>query len=279
MEYVKNLKDFGFKTNNQVFVIAELGINHGGSIETARNMIDSVSRTGADAVKFQTYLTEKRVPKDSPIFNVLKKCELSFVAFAELKEYARSQNLDFFSTPFDFESVDFLNSIDCDLYKIASFDVVNHKFLKKVAKNGKPVLMSVGMSSLKEIHEAYKILRSEIKDVAILHCISSYPTQENAAHLSAIFKLKEEFDCIIGQSDHTNDIRVPVYAVAAGAQILEKHFKIDDSMECVDSAVSITEIQMTKLVKEVRAVEKILGNPEFGVRQEEKGIEQYRRFS
>ena len=271
--------DFGFNTNHQVYIIAEIGINHGGDIEVAKKMIDSVSRTGANAVKFQTYITEKRVPKDSPIFSVLKKCELSFDAFIELKKYAQTKKLDFFSTPFDFESIDFLASIHCELYKIASFDIVNHKLLKKIAETKVPVLMSVGMSSLKEIHEAYDILKSEINHIAILHCISSYPTPENAAHLSSIYKLKEEFDCVIGQSDHTNDIIVPIYAVAAGAQILEKHYKIDDQMDCIDSPVSITEKQMTKLVYEVRRVERILGNLEFGIREEEKDIEQYRRFS
>ena len=130
---MKNLKDFGINTDNKTYIIAEIGINHGGDINLAKKLIDSVARTGADAVKFQTYLTEKRVSKDSPIFDILKKCELPFQAFKELQIYANKLNLDFFSTPFDNESVEFLESINMNLYKIASFDIVNKELLKKVA--------------------------------------------------------------------------------------------------------------------------------------------------
>ena len=122
---MKKLKDFGFNTTNNTYVIAEIGINHGGDLNLAKRMIDSVKKTGADAVKFQTYKTEKRVPNDSPIFEILKKCELSYKAFEELQTYAKSLGIDFFSTPFDNESVDFLHQIKCDIYKIASFDLVN----------------------------------------------------------------------------------------------------------------------------------------------------------
>jgi sialic acid synthase SpsE len=277
MTYLKNLRSFGFNTDNQTYIIAEVGINHGGDIELAKKLIESVARTGADAVKFQTYLTEKRVPKESPIFDVLKKCELPFEAFAELQAYAENLNIDFFSTPFDEESVDYLHSINCDLYKIASFDVVNKTLLKKVASLKKPVIMSVGMANLDEINTAYKILKSRTSDIAILHCISSYPTEEKDANLSAIFKLKESFDCIIGQSDHTNDIVVPLNAVAAGAQILEKHFKIDDNMDCIDAPVSITEKQLKELVDGVRRIEKIFGAPIFETRECEKSALIYRR--
>ena len=130
---MKNLKKYGFSTDNKVYVIAEIGLNHGGDINTAKQLIDSASRTGVDAVKFQTYLTEKRVPKNSPIFDILKKCELPFEAFKELKDYTETYNIEFFSTPFDEESVDFLESINCALYKVASFDVVNYKLLSKIA--------------------------------------------------------------------------------------------------------------------------------------------------
>jgi N,N'-diacetyllegionaminate synthase len=279
MEYIKKLRDFGFNTDNHTYIIAEVGINHEGDINLAKRLIESVARTGADAVKFQTYLTEKRVPKDSPIFDILKKCELPFEAFAELKDYANELSLDFFSTPFDSESVDYLQSINCDLYKIASFDVVNKKLLKKISETQKPVIMSIGMANMDEVNEAYEILKSKTSKIAILHCISSYPTIEEDANLSVIYKLKESFDCLIGQSDHTNDILVPLYAVAAGAQILEKHFKIDENMDCIDSAVSITEKQLKELVNRVRKVEKIFGDVKFGVRSAEKEIAQYRRFN
>ena len=276
---MKNLKDFGFNTNNKTYVIAEIGINHGGDINLAKKMIDSVSRTGADAVKFQTYITEKRVSKDSPIFDILKKCELSFDAFEELQTYSKSLNIDFFSTPFDNDSVDFLNSIGCDIYKIASFDIVNKELLKKVASLKKPVIMSTGMSNLKEINTAYNILTQKTDKIALLHCISSYPTEENDANLLAISHLKESFNCVIGHSDHTNDIKVPLLAVAAGAQVIEKHFKIDDNMDCVDAPVSISESQLRELVSGIREIEKIFGDGFMGITSAEKEIVPFRRFS
>ena len=276
---MKNLKDFGFNTENKTYIIAEIGINHGGDISLAKKMIDSVARTGADAVKFQTYVTEKRVPKDSPIFDILKKCELPFDAFEELQTYSKSLNIDFFSTPFDSDSVDFLNSIGCDIYKIASFDIVNKELLKKVASLKKPVIMSTGMSSLKEINTAYNILTQKTDKIALLHCISSYPTEENDANLLAISHLKESFNCVIGHSDHTNDIKVPLLAVAAGAQVIEKHFKIDDNMDCVDAPVSISESQLKELVSGIREIEKIFGDGFMGITSAEKEIVPFRRFS
>ncbi len=276
---IKNLKNFGFNTNNRTYIIAEIGINHRGDIEIAKKLIDSAVRSGVDAVKFQTYLTEKRAPKGNiEMFDLLKNLELPFEAFKELKDYSNKQKIDFFSTPFDTESVDYLNNIGVDFYKVASFDLTNHKILNEIAQTGRPVIMSIGMSNLKEIDEAYNILKKGTKKIAILHCISSYPTNEKDSSLSNLYKLKDRYgECIIGQSDHTNDIKVPIYAAAAGAQILEKHFKIDDNFECVDSVVSITESQMKKLVEEIRNLEKIFGEEIFGLREVEKAQENFRR--
>ena len=273
---MRNLKEYGFLTDN-VYVIAEIGLNHWGNIDTAKTLIDSAAKTGVDAVKFQTYLTEKRVPTNSPIFDILKKCELPFKAFKELKDYAEKYKVEFFSTPFDEESIDFLESIDCALYKIASFDVVNHKLLSKIADTKKTIIMSVGMANLSEIEEAFKILNNKTKNLAILHCISAYPAKEEDVNLSAIYTLKDKFDCIIGQSDHTNGIIVPVYAVAAGAQVIEKHYKIDENMNCVDAPVSISEDQMKELVLKIRKLEKILGDGELGIREAEVECKIFRR--
>ena len=275
----KVLRNYGFLTDRKVYVIAELGLNHGGSIDTAKKLIDSAHKTGADAVKFQTYITEKRATKDSPIFNILKKCELPFKAFKELKEYSGGYNIEFISTPFDEESVNFLEEIGCRIYKVASFDVVNLKLLKKIASTKKTIIMATGMSNLKEISTAFTILRNKTNMIALLHCISAYPTKEEDANLSAISVLKEKFDCVIGQSDHTAGIVVPLYAVAAGAQIIEKHYKIDKNMDCVDASVSITEKQMKDLVGQIRRAETILGEGLFGIRDAEKGCEIFRRYS
>ncbi len=274
---MKNLKDYGFNTDKRFYVIAEAGINHGGDIEVAKRLIESAARTGCDAIKFQTYITEKRTPKDSPIFDILKKCELPFEAFKELKDFSKTKDIEFFSTPFDNESVDYLNEIGCDLYKVASFDVPNLKFLEKVASKSKPVILSVGMSNLAEVSEAYKTLKSNTNKIALLHCISAYPTQEKDANLLAVKTLQQEFDCVIGHSDHTTGIKVPLYAAAMGAQVIEKHFMIDENMDCVDKPVSITEKQMTTLVKELRELEAIMGNGEVALTPAQEGTIQFRR--
>ncbi|MDD5421881.1 MAG: N-acetylneuraminate synthase family protein [Candidatus Omnitrophica bacterium] len=273
----KDLKDYGLGTNNGIYVIAEIGINHMGDIDSARNLIGSARRAGADAVKFQTYVTERRTHKGSPIFDILKRCELPFEAFRELKDYSSSLDIEFFSTPFDAESVDFLESIGCRIYKVSSFDVTNHALLSRVAATGKTVMMSVGMADMGEIQDAYNILKGGTSKVALLHCISAYPSRPEDADLAAIYVLKEKFDCLIGQSDHTNDIVIPLYAASAGAQVIEKHYKIDERMDCADAAVSITEKQMTRMVEEMRRLDKALGKGELGVRPAEKGCEIFRR--
>jgi len=276
---MKNLKNYGFNTSKLFYTIAEIGINHGGDLDKAKSLIDSAVRAGADSVKFQTYLTEKRVPKDSPIFDILKQCELPFDAFEKLKNHAEAQNIEFFSTPFDEESVQCLEDIGVKLYKIASFDVLNHKLLKRISKTGKTVIMSVGMANLHEIQNAYNILKEKTDRIVILHCVSAYPTDEKDANLAVIERLKSEFDCVIGQSDHTNDIQVPLYAAAMGAQILEKHYKIDNEMDCVDSPVSITEEQMLRFTYQLNKLDKILGNSEIGLLDAEEGTKQFRRVS
>lgn len=274
---MKKLKDFGINTAHRTYVIAEIGLNHGGDLALAKKMVDAAASAGVDAVKFQTYLTEKRTFPGSPIFDILKKCELPFEAFKELKEYSNAKNVEFFSTPFDDESVDYLNSIGCDLYKVASFDVVNIPFLTKVAKTGKPVILSVGMSNSDEIRTAYNTLKEHTNNIALLHCISAYPTKEEDANLAAVHTLQNEFDCVVGQSDHTADILVPLYAVAAGAQIIEKHFKLDGQDDCIDNPVSISTTQTKKMVEEIRRVERILGDGIIHSTEAQKGTEIFRR--
>ena len=276
---MKDLNNYGFNTSKLFYTVAEIGINHGGDEDLAKKLIDSAARAGADSVKFQTYLTEKRVAGDSPIFDILKSCELPFEVFEELKKHAEEQGVEFFSTPFDNESVQCLEDIGVNLYKVASFDVVNHKLLARIAETGKTVIMSVGTANLPEIQDAYKILKEKTERIAILHCVSAYPTDEKDANLSMINTLKNEFDCVIGQSDHTNDIQIPLYAATMGAQILEKHYKINDEMDCIDAPVSITEKQMLQFTEELNKLEKILGKPDIGLLDAEEGSKQFRRPS
>ena len=277
---MKTLREIGIKSAYATHIIAEIGINHGGNIELAKKLIDSAHRAGVDSVKFQTYLTEKRTKPGSPIFDILKKCELSFDAFKELKDYSDKKGIIFFSTPFDNESIEYLETINCPFYKIASFDLVNKPFLEKIAKTTKPVILSVGMSNINEIETAVNILSKNTNKIALLHCISAYPTKEEDANLAAIHTLREKFgNHLIGHSDHTDGIKIPLYAVAAGAKIIEKHFKISADMDCVDAPVSITEEQMKQLVKETRTLEKIMGDGIPELTKAQKEIEQYRRYS
>lgn len=278
MARIKTLRDHGFSTDNRTYVIAEIGINHGGDLDAAKRLVDSAARTGCDAVKFQTYLTEKRAPAgNQAVFDLLKACELPFSAFGELKAHAADAGVDFFSTPFDRESVDCLAAIGTDLYKIASFDVVNHALLRDVAATGKPVIMSTGMAGREEIMAALDVLKAGTDNVAVLHCMSSYPLAEENANLAAIYELQDACGCVIGYSDHTPGIEVPLYAVAAGAQIIEKHYRVDEAMDCIDAAVSITEAQMAEMVRRIRGLEAMFGPGVLGVREVEKPIIPFRR--
>lgn len=263
----------------KTYVIAEIGINHMGSMDKAKKLIDAAVRSGVDAVKFQTYITEKRAPKgNTQIFDILKKCELPFECFKELKDYSDSKNVEFFSTPFDEESVNYLKSIGITKHKIASFDITNHKLLQYIGNNSDTIIMSTGMANIEEVKKACEILNNtSVTNISLLHCVSAYPTNETDANLNAISTLKSHFPTYnIGHSDHTPDIKVPLYAVACGAKVIEKHFMIEK--ECVDAPVSINEKQMTTLVKEVRLLENILGMGSLGMTQAQQGTSIFRRY-
>ena len=174
MARIKQLREFGLHTNHRTYVIAEIGINHGGNVDTAKLLIDSAAKTGCDAVKFQTYLTEKRDPKgNQAVFDILKQCELPFDDFAKIKDHAESHRMTFFSTPFAHESLEYLEGIGTELYKIASFDVVNHALVRDIARTGKPVIMSVGMADHSEITSAYDILHEKTNQLS--YCIACPP--------------------------------------------------------------------------------------------------------
>ncbi len=275
--------DKSFKSclkNNQTYIIAEIGLNHNGSLEEAIALVDSAADSGVDAVKFQTYISEKRAPAgDENMLNVLKKHELKFSDFSEIKKHAEAKGVEFFSTAFDKESIDYLESIGVNLYKVASFDIANLKLLNELADTKKPIIFSTGMATLSEITRAYEIFSKSTEHIGILHCVSSYPTNSNDAYLSNVTELLKKFSCYIGQSDHTNSIEVPQYAVAAGANIIEKHFKINEKHECIDAPVSITHDQMAQLVKNIRKIERIFGTATFGVKPNEKDIVRFRRLS
>ena len=276
----KKIKNFGFDSKNSTYIIAEIGINHNGNLNTAKDLIRSAAKTGCDAVKFQTYKTENRVKnKKSVIFDILKKCELKLEDFYTLKKFSKKNNIHFFSTPFDIESAKYLKNIGVNFFKIASFDVTNRVFLRKIASLRKPVIFSTGMCNLKEVSNAHKIFSKFTKKITIMHCVSSYPLDPKNADLNCIKTLSNKFKCLVGYSDHTNSIDVPLYAVAAGAQVIEKHYMINKKMNCVDKAVSITEKDMKEMVKKIRFLENVLGSGNFQLRKTEKNIVPFRRKS
>ena len=261
---------------NKTYIIAEIGINHNGDINEAKKLIDKASETGVDAVKFQTYITEQRVDKNSPIFDVLKKCELPFKAFEELKNHCSQYDMDFFSTPFDIESVDLLYDLDIDLYKVASFDITNLKLLDYIAGHASNIIMSTGMSSIEEIQTALNIIGDRC-DTSLLHCVSSYPTKPKDCNLSAIKTLKDTFSCNVGFSDHSLGIDIAVYSVLLGAKIVEKHFKIHE--DCPDSPVSLSPEEMKSMVLKINSLPDIIGKGDCGLTSCQEPIVPFRRFS
>jgi sialic acid synthase SpsE len=264
----------------QPYVVAEIGINHNGDMEKAKELIDRAKWARASAVKLQTYITEKRVPKDSPIYSLLKQCELSFEQQENLFRYAREKEIEIFSTPFDDESVDFLTSVDTACFKIASFDVVNKKLLIKISEQGKPVIMSRGMANKQEIDKAVGILNDHKLDFALLHCISAYPVSSlTVLNLRTIQALKDRYGCTVGLSDHTIGIEAAKYAVAAGATIIEKHFTLSRKSEGPDHAISAEPEQLKELVDSTEFVHDIMGEAIWSSTEAESDILQYRRHS
>jgi N,N'-diacetyllegionaminate synthase len=259
------------------FLIAEAGINHNGNLKKAFRLVDEAKKSGASAIKFQTYTTEKRVKKDSPIFKILKKCELNYDNFLELKNYCDKKKIVFFSTPFDKEAVNFLADIKVKLFKISSFDISNYELIKSISSKKIPTIISTGMASLKEIDKINSHFNLRGIDHHILHCISKYPNIDEDSLLSNITFLKKRYNCQIGLSDHTNDIKTSIYSYFLGARIFENHFKLSKYDSCVDSPVSITPQQMRGLYVELKKIPKILGKSKFGIRDIERNAKIFKR--
>ena len=259
------------------FLIAEAGINHNGNINQAIKMVDLAKKSGADAIKFQTYITAKRVAQNSPIYKILKKCELSYYDFEKIKKYCDKKKIIFFSTPFDIESIEFLEKLKVKLYKAASFDISNFQLLRRILLTKKPTMISTGMAKLQEIKKTYNLFKKNKCQIALLHCISSYPNKDETSYLSNIEYLKNNFDCKIGFSDHTNDIKTSIYSFILGASIIEKHFMISKKVNCVDRPVSIDPLQFKKMKIEIDKLKKIIAKPKFGIRPEEKQAKIFKR--
>jgi N,N'-diacetyllegionaminate synthase len=259
-------------SGSQVFVIAEIGINHDGSVTQAEKLIDAAVASGADAVKFQSFRVDRlMIPsKDryaqqmdgtESAYQMLRRCELSWEDQAKLKEHADMRSIQFLSTPFDEESADFLDSLGVPAFKIASSDLTHVPLLRHVASKSKPILLSTGMSFLSEVADAIWNLRSAgAKEILLMHCVSSYPAQPQHMNLRALQTLQSYFELSVGLSDHSEGILLPLIAVALGAVIIEKHFTLDKNAAGPDHKSSLDPADLKLLIKSLREVESSLGD-------------------
>lgn len=258
-------------------IVAEVGINHGGDPGQAEALVRAAASAGADAVKFQTYHTANRVAPDSPIAEVLRRCELSFAQQAQLKALADSLGIEFFSTPFDAECVAFLDELGVPAVKIASFDLVNHELVRSVIATRRLVIASTGMATRAEVDHVVLMARADQVPLVLLHCVSAYPTQPHEADLAVIAHLRALYDVPVGYSDHTLGVDVASLSVAAGAVMIEKHFTLDRSADGPDHALSADPLQLRALCDRARQIEAILGSGELRCREVERPIMSYRR--
>ena len=259
---------------NHVFIIAEAGVNHNGDYNTALKMIDAAKAAGADAIKFQTFRSEKLVSRnaqkaeyqkrnthnDDSQLDMLKKLELSFREFSMLKDYCDEQGILFLSTPFDFDSIDFLNQMELPLFKIPSGEITNLPYLMAIARTRRDIILSTGMADIPEIDAALQVLQKYgAGQISLLHCTTEYPAPMREVNLNAIQTLKHQFGLPVGYSDHTAGIEVSIAAAAVGAVILEKHFTLDKTMDGPDHKASLEPAELSALVHAVRNIEAAMG--------------------
>ncbi|MBU1131468.1 pseudaminic acid synthase [Patescibacteria group bacterium] len=263
-----------------VFIVAEMSANHNQSYEKALKIIEAAAEAGVDAVKLQTYTADTitiNSAKDyfqikgnsqwsgQTLHQLYQKAYTPWDWQPKLKEYAESKGLFVFSSPFDNTAVDFLEKMDIGLYKVASFEVVDIPLLKRIGQTKKPVIMSRGMASIEEIELAIKILKENgCPQIALLHCVSSYPAKPAEMNLKTIPDMSEKFEVIVGLSDHSLSNDVSLVAVALGASIIEKHFILSRSEGGPDSAFSVEPDELKNLVRSIREMEKALGQPSYG---------------
>lgn len=253
-------------------IIAEAGVNHNGSLETAICLVDAAADAGADIVKFQTFKAESIVSKNAEMaeyqktntgrtegqYEMLKRLELSPSDHETLMARCKEKNILFFSTAFDVEGVKYLNKLGLPFMKVPSGELTNLPYLREINKCGKPVFLSTGMSTMQEVSEAVSVL--DRCEVTLLHCTTEYPCPIGAVNLNAMLTMKEKFGLPIGYSDHTSGIIVPVAAVALGASVIEKHFTLDRNMEGPDHMASLEPSELKTMVDAIRNVEVALGS-------------------
>lgn len=275
-----------------VLIIAEAGVNHNGSIELAKQLIDKAVDAGVDIIKFQTFKSEKLVSKTAKQAEyqqrnigkkgegqlaMLKKLELSQADHEELIAYCNDRGIRFFSTAFDMDSIDYLHSLNMGLWKIPSGEITNYPYLRKIAQYQEPVILSTGMCELADIEAALNVLlQFDVKkeQITILHCNTEYPTPFEDVNLRAMLEIGDKFGVQIGYSDHTKGIEVPIAAVALGASVIEKHFTLDKNMEGPDHKASLEPDELMAMVSAIRNIEQALGSGHKTIsKSERKNIE------
>ena len=264
---------------DKTFIIAEAGVNHNGSFELAKQLVDKAVWAGADCIKFQTFNSKNLVSKNAQKaeyqkkttdssesqLDMLKKLELSKEQFTELRNYCNQKGIMFLSTPFDLESIDFLASIGVKTWKIPSGEITNYPFLRAIGQRKESVIMSSGMCTLEEVRDAVNVLKEfGTTDITLLHCTTEYPAPYDSVNLKAMLTLQKEFGYKVGYSDHTNGIEIPVAAVALGATVIEKHFTLDKNMEGPDHKASLEPEELRQMILSIRNVEAAIGD---GVKQ------------
>lgn len=281
-----------------VTIIAEAGVNHNGSVELARHMVDVARDAGVDYIKFQTFKTECIVNRSArqadyqrhnlgsdegdSQFDMLKKLELGYGQFRELNEYCRQTGTRFLSTPFDLPSIDFLSTLGMDYWKLPSGEITNLPYLEKIAATGKPVIMSTGMSTLHEVEDAVRVLCDgglDLSRITLLHCNTEYPTPMADVNLRAMETLRRNFGTRVGYSDHTQGIEVAIAAAALGADVIEKHFTLDKTLPGPDHVASLDPAELAAMVNAIRNIGQALGSGEKRVTDSERANRQVARKS
>lgn len=278
--------------NKKTYVIAEMSANHAGSLDTAKEIIWAAKESGADCLKIQTYTADTlTLDCDNEYFKIkngLWKGENFYHLYgraytpwewhAELKAETEKAGMDFLSTPFDNSAVDFLESIGVEFYKIASFELIHIPLIRYVASKGKPIIMSTGMGTLAEIDEAVSAIRNEGNNqIVLLRCASAYPAITSEMNLATMKNMAETFNVPVGLSDHSAGSIGAVTAVALGATVIEKHFCLSRNCNSADAAFSMEPAEFASMVKDIRQVEKAIGNVKYGPAPQEMGSVSKRR--
>lgn len=272
---------------SHTYIIAEAGVNHNGSLEIAKKLIDSAVEAGADAVKFQTFKTENLVSVNAPKadyqkettdhsesqFKMIKKLELDEQAHLVLMDYCKEKDITFLSTPFDHDSIQLLVRLGLETFKIPSGEITNLPYLEEIGKLNKQIILSTGMSNLAEVEAALNVLiqsGTEKNNITVLHANTQYPTPIKDVNLNAMVSIGKTFKVKYGYSDHTLGTEVPVAAVAMGASVIEKHFTLDKKMEGPDHQASLEPDELKIMVRNIRNIEHALGNGIKEVSESEK---------